>query len=153
MDQIGEREPPGRSIFTFSSPFLLRMLTTPLNIPRARYCPSFVQLFRQPPEGVGRGKGTWQVKAVTLGPCFRRPDEAAAATRTWALMQTSQGHTGSPAASQRGGRDMKAGTPSPRRHGLCRHRHKGPELCVHRWRGQPTPSCSPCQPPPTPRAP
>lgn len=58
MDQMGAREPPGRSIFTFSSPLLLRMLTTPLNIPRARYCPSLVQLFRQPPEGVGRGKGT-----------------------------------------------------------------------------------------------
>lgn len=37
MDHIGEREQPGRSIFTFSSPFLFRMLIIPLNIPRARY--------------------------------------------------------------------------------------------------------------------
>lgn len=44
MDQIGEEEPPGRSILTFSSPFLFRMLTTPFIIPRARYCPSFVHL-------------------------------------------------------------------------------------------------------------
>lgn len=42
MDQIGEA--PGRSILTFSSPFLLRMLTTPFIMPRARYCPSFVHL-------------------------------------------------------------------------------------------------------------
>ncbi|KAK7826347.1 hypothetical protein U0070_021361 [Myodes glareolus] len=35
MDHIGEKEPPGRSIFTFSSPFLFRMLMTPLDIPRA----------------------------------------------------------------------------------------------------------------------
>lgn len=44
MDQIGEEEPPGRSILTFSSPFLLRMLTTPFIMPRARYWPSFVHL-------------------------------------------------------------------------------------------------------------
>lgn len=42
MDQIGEA--PGRSILTFSSPFLLRMLTTPFIMPRARYCPSLVHL-------------------------------------------------------------------------------------------------------------
>lgn len=45
MDQIGEEEPPGRSILTFSSPFLLQMLTTPFIIPRARYWPSFVHLW------------------------------------------------------------------------------------------------------------
>lgn len=44
MDQIGEDEPPGRSILTLSSPFLFRMLTTPFIIPRARYWPSFVHL-------------------------------------------------------------------------------------------------------------
>lgn len=44
IHQIGDKEPPGRSIFTFSSPFLFLILTMPLNIPRARYCPSFVQL-------------------------------------------------------------------------------------------------------------
>lgn len=37
MDHIGDREPPGLWILTFSSPFLFRMLMTPLNIPRARY--------------------------------------------------------------------------------------------------------------------
>lgn len=45
MDHIGEEEPPGRSILTFSSPFLFRMLTTPFIIPSARYCPSFVHLW------------------------------------------------------------------------------------------------------------
>lgn len=44
MDQIGEDEPPGRSILTLSSPFLFRMLTTPFIMPRARYWPSFVHL-------------------------------------------------------------------------------------------------------------
>lgn len=44
IDHIGEEEPPGRSILTFSSPFLFLMLTMPLNIPKARYWPSFVQL-------------------------------------------------------------------------------------------------------------
>lgn len=44
IDQIGDAVPPGLSIFTFSSPFLFLMLTTPLIMPRARYWPSFVQL-------------------------------------------------------------------------------------------------------------
>lgn len=44
MDQTGAAELPERSILTFSSPFLLRMLTTPFIIPRARYCPSLVHL-------------------------------------------------------------------------------------------------------------
>lgn len=44
IDQMGEDEPPGRSIFTFSSPFLFLMLTTPLIMPKARYWPSFVHL-------------------------------------------------------------------------------------------------------------
>lgn len=46
IDHIGDEVPPARSILTFSSPFLFRMLTTPLNIPRARYWPSFVQLVK-----------------------------------------------------------------------------------------------------------
>lgn len=37
IDQMGDEEPPGRSILTFSSPFLLRMLTTPFIMPSARY--------------------------------------------------------------------------------------------------------------------
>lgn len=44
MDHIGDEEPPGRSILTFSSPFLFLMLTTPFIMPRARYWPSFVHL-------------------------------------------------------------------------------------------------------------
>lgn len=44
MDHIGDEPAPVRSILTFSSPFLFRMLMTPLNIPKARYWPSFVQL-------------------------------------------------------------------------------------------------------------
>lgn len=46
MDHIGDEEAPARSIFTFSSPFLFRMLMTPLDIPKARYWPSFVQLIK-----------------------------------------------------------------------------------------------------------
>lgn len=69
MDHMGEREPPGRSIFTFSSPFLFRMLMIPLNIPRARYWPSFVQLFIQPTKGHGeRERNTQKVKPVRRMP-------------------------------------------------------------------------------------
>jgi len=46
IDHIGDEAPPVRSILTFSSPFLFLMLTTPLNIPKARYWPSFVQLIK-----------------------------------------------------------------------------------------------------------
>lgn len=46
MDHTGDEAAPARSILTFSSPFLFRMLMTPLNIPKARYWPSFVQLIK-----------------------------------------------------------------------------------------------------------
>lgn len=46
IDHIGDEAPPVRSILTFSSPFLFLMLTMPLNIPKARYWPSFVQLIK-----------------------------------------------------------------------------------------------------------
>lgn len=46
IDHIGAEAPPVRSILTFSSPFLFLMLTMPLNIPKARYWPSLVQLIK-----------------------------------------------------------------------------------------------------------
>ena len=56
MDQIGEEEPPGCSILTFSSPFLFLMLTTPFIMPRARYWPSFVHLWIAKPRNQKRKK-------------------------------------------------------------------------------------------------
>ena len=58
----------------------------PVEHPQGQVLPVVGPAVQTTARGHGAGKGNTQVKAVRVGPGFRRPDEAATAGCTWTLM-------------------------------------------------------------------